>query len=124
LVAAVRAHHESWNGAGYPDRLEGEAIPLAARIIAIADTIDAMTTSRPYRDGMNSLEVMHEIRRQSGIQFDPRVCEQLLRPARWEQMTAEITLANAEFPAISPTSGIQGRTGEFRVLIEATRQVS
>jgi HD superfamily phosphohydrolase YqeK len=123
LVAPVRSHHEAWNGAGYPDQLKGEEIPLAARIIAIADTIDAMTTSRPYRAGMTSSDVMGELRRQSGIQFDPRVCEALLRPARWDQMTSEIAFANAEFPAISLATDQQGRTGEYKVLT-SQRQAS
>lgn len=78
LVPAVRHHHERWDGTGYPDRLQGENIPLGARIITIADTIDAMVTDRPYRKAMGEEEVREELRKYSGSQFDPRICEMLL----------------------------------------------
>lgn len=78
LVPAVRHHHERWDGAGYPDRLVGESIPLGARIITIADTIDAMTTDRPYRKALGEAEVREELARFSGTQFDPAICAMLL----------------------------------------------
>jgi diguanylate cyclase (GGDEF)-like protein len=69
----VRWHHERWDGMGYPDRLRGEAIPLVARIIALADTFDAMTTDRPYRPGRDKAVVIEEIQTLSGKQFDPQL---------------------------------------------------
>lgn len=69
----VRHHHERWDGAGYPDGLAGEEIPLAARIAAVADTYDAMTTSRPYRAARTSAQAVAEIESEAGRQFDPRV---------------------------------------------------
>src|ERR1035437_419805 len=54
LVPAVRSHHEAWDGSGYPDKLTGERIPLWARVITFADTIDAMTTDRPYREALTA----------------------------------------------------------------------
>jgi ribonuclease P protein subunit RPR2 len=69
----VRHHHERWDGAGYPDRLCGEAIPLAARVFSIADTLDALTTDRPYRPASTFADARIEIRRVSGTQFDPTV---------------------------------------------------
>lgn len=69
----VRHHHERWDGAGYPDGLVGEAIPLAARIVAVADTFDAMTTARPYRAARTAEQAISEIRSQAGRQFDPAV---------------------------------------------------
>jgi ribonuclease P protein subunit RPR2 len=69
----VRHHHERWDGTGYPDGLEGEAIPLAARVFAVADALDALTTDRPYRPAAGWREARHEIRRFSGRQFDPAV---------------------------------------------------
>jgi HD-GYP domain-containing protein (c-di-GMP phosphodiesterase class II) len=78
LVPAVRHHHERWDGAGYPDQLAGENIPLAARIITIADTIDAMVTDRPYRKALGEAEVREELARHSGTQFDPAICKMLL----------------------------------------------
>jgi putative nucleotidyltransferase with HDIG domain len=90
LVPAVRSHHEAWNGTGYPIRLAGDAIPLWARVIALADTIDAMTTDRPYRDALDSDAVRAEISRQSGKQFDPIICESLLAPSNWNEMIISI----------------------------------
>lgn len=73
LANAVRAHHERWDGKGYPDGLSGESIPLAARIIAVADTFSAMTTSRPYSPSCSREKAFEEIRLCSGTQFDPQV---------------------------------------------------
>jgi ribonuclease P protein subunit RPR2 len=69
----VRHHHERWDGSGYPDRLAGDAIPLAARIFAVADALDALTTDRPYRRGTRFARAREEIREHSGSQFDPEV---------------------------------------------------
>ena len=70
----VRASHERFDGAGYPDGLAGDEIPLAARIIAVCDAYDAMTTSRPYRETPMSAEgALGELRRSAGTQFDPDV---------------------------------------------------
>jgi ribonuclease P protein subunit RPR2 len=73
----VRAHHERWDGSGYPDGLAGEDIPLAARIFAVADTLDALTTDRPYRDGVPIDDARAVITEGSGTQFDPRVVDEL-----------------------------------------------
>jgi HD-GYP domain-containing protein (c-di-GMP phosphodiesterase class II) len=78
LVPAVRGHHERWDGAGYPDQLAGEQIPLGARIITIADTIDAMITDRPYRKALGETEVREELAKHRGTQFDPAICDMLL----------------------------------------------
>lgn len=67
----VRAHHERWDGGGYPDGLAGEKIPLGARIIAVADGFDAMTSDRPYRTGMHPLTAVDELRHGAGSQWDP-----------------------------------------------------
>jgi HD-GYP domain-containing protein (c-di-GMP phosphodiesterase class II) len=73
VAPIVRASHERWDGAGYPDGMAGEAIPLGARIIAVCDAYDAMITTRPYRTGISEDEAVRELRRCSGAQFDPRV---------------------------------------------------
>jgi HD-GYP domain-containing protein (c-di-GMP phosphodiesterase class II) len=70
-VEPIRHHHEAWDGSGYPDALAGESIPVFARIIAIADTIDAMASDRPYRRGLSAEKIRAEMIRMSGIQFDP-----------------------------------------------------
>ena len=73
----VRAHHERWDGAGYPDGLVGEEIPLAARVFSVADALDAITTDRPYRQGAPLTEARAAIARGAGSQFDPSVVEAL-----------------------------------------------
>jgi HD-GYP domain-containing protein (c-di-GMP phosphodiesterase class II) len=69
----VRSTHERWDGAGYPDGLAGEAIPLGARIVAVADAFDAMTSERPYRAALSHADALTELGRCAGTQFDPAV---------------------------------------------------
>ena len=71
----VRHHHERWDGDGYPDRLGGQAIPLAARVFAVADTLDALTSDRPYRRASSWGEARDVIRASAGSQFDPHVVD-------------------------------------------------
>jgi len=78
VVSPIRHHHENWDGTGYPDGLVGERIPIASRIIMFADTIDAMTTDRPYRAALTETQVRGEFVRLKGRQFDPMICEKLL----------------------------------------------
>ena len=78
-LAAVRNHHERWDGNGLPDGLEGEGIPFSARIVAVADTFDAMTSQRPYRPGLPVDATIAELQRCSGKQFDTRVVEVFVR---------------------------------------------
>jgi hypothetical protein len=78
IIPAVRHHHENWDGTGYPDRLSGRDIPLGSRIIMFADTIDAMTTDRPYRKALGESEVRAELKKFRGIQFDPLICDALV----------------------------------------------
>jgi len=73
MLPAVRHHHERWDGTGYPDGLQGFDIPLEARIIAIADTFDAIVSDRPYRKGSTPRKAVEEILRCSGTQFDPHL---------------------------------------------------
>jgi putative nucleotidyltransferase with HDIG domain len=69
----VLHHHERWDGQGYPDGLSGEAIPLQARVFAVADTLDALTTDRPYRPACGWAEARQAIRAEAGAQFDPAI---------------------------------------------------
>jgi putative nucleotidyltransferase with HDIG domain len=71
----VRSHHERWDGAGYPDGLRGEEIPLAARVFAVADVLDALTTDRPYRPRMPLARARTMISEAGGSQFDPTVVD-------------------------------------------------
>ncbi|HMP58848.1 MAG TPA: FHA domain-containing protein [Gemmatales bacterium] len=95
VLPIVRNHHEAWNGTGYPDQMAGEKIPYLARIVAVADTFDAMTSSRPYRPALDIDEAFEEIRAQAGLQFDPAVVQaflnrrDLITDARNERLAAE-----------------------------------
>jgi len=91
-LEVVRSHHERWDGLGYPDGLAGPEIPVAARIFAVADALDAMTSDRPYRSAMSWAAAGRELAAQAGRQFDPEVvdafssCERALRRIRREQL--------------------------------------
>jgi len=74
-LSVVRSHHERWDGGGYPDGLGGTDIPLAARVFAVVDTLDAMTTDRPYRCARPWVDAVAEIEREAGAQFDPGVVD-------------------------------------------------
>ncbi|HUU03348.1 MAG TPA: HD domain-containing phosphohydrolase [Myxococcota bacterium] len=82
VLPGIRSHHERVDGRGYPDGLRGKKIPLVARIIAVADTYDAMTSDRPYRKGLPKKTAVQELVDCSGGQFDPRVVEAFLRAYR------------------------------------------
>ena len=75
VARIVRSSHERFDGDGYPDRLAGEDIPLPARVIAVCDAYDAMTSDRAYRRGMSPEAALEELRRGAGTQFDPAVVE-------------------------------------------------
>ncbi|MDB4908907.1 MAG: metal dependent phosphohydrolase [Gemmatimonadetes bacterium] len=93
IVPSIRHHHENWNGTGYPDALAAEAIPLPARVIRFADTLDAMTTERPYRLPRSREEVKAEFIRCRGREFDPSITDRLLASALWDVLFAEPTLS-------------------------------
>jgi len=78
VAQIIRAHHESYDGTGYPDRRAGEEIPLVARVIAVADAFDAMTSPRPHREALSLEAALEQVRRLSGQQFDPRAADALL----------------------------------------------
>ncbi|MEO8631601.1 MAG: HD domain-containing phosphohydrolase, partial [Betaproteobacteria bacterium] len=86
LVPAVRHHHENWDGTGYPEGLKGTDIPLASRVIMFADTVDAMTTVRPYRGPLQEADVRSEIVRCRGKQFDPEIADRLLTSDFWKSL--------------------------------------
>ena len=79
---AIRHHHERWDGGGYPHGLVGEAAPLAARIMAVADAFSAMTTDRPYRKGMRWADALILLEQGAGSQWDPECVRALLRAWR------------------------------------------
>jgi ribonuclease P protein subunit RPR2 len=89
----VLYHHERWDGRGYPEQLTGDSIPLEARVFAVADALDAMTSERPYRPEVSFGEAREEIERGSGAQFDPHVVKALA------------TVPDEEFEGIRRTKG-------------------
>ncbi|HKC22788.1 MAG TPA: HD domain-containing phosphohydrolase [Gaiellaceae bacterium] len=95
-LKVVRSHHERWDGSGYPDGLVGEQIPLPARVFALVDAMDAMTTDRPYRPAQTWESATDEILTQSGKQFDPRVVAAFAqREARMRRISEELAEAAA-----------------------------
>ncbi|MGB2709893.1 MAG: HD-GYP domain-containing protein [Conexibacter sp.] len=88
----VRSHHERWDGTGYPDRLAGEQIPISARVFAVADTFDAVTSDRPYRAASSFAKARRVITAAAGTQFDPDVARAFddIPDARFEQIRAAL----------------------------------
>ena len=85
VIPGVRYHHEKYDGSGYPEGLKGKGIPIIARIIAVADTFDAITTDRPYRKVLSFETAFKELRKSAGSQFDPDVVNAFLDAfKKWE----------------------------------------
>jgi putative nucleotidyltransferase with HDIG domain len=105
VVPLIRHHHENWDGTGYPDGLRGDSIPLGSRIIMFADTIDAMTTDRPYRAALDATAVRKELLRFRGTQFDPQICDALLRSSEYSKLFANIESAAKEWVEKTPERG-------------------
>lgn len=94
------SHHERWDGTGYPNRLRGEDIPLASRIVAVVDTFDALVRERPYKAAWTPMEAVREIVRQRGRQFDPRVVDAFLEI--WRMEGGELPEMDGRSPAAEP----------------------
>ena len=92
LAPLIAHHHEWWNGGGYPEGLKGSAIPMGARVIAVADAVDTMISGRPYRAARTLREVLAELEQRSGTQFDPEV----------------VAVARASLGARAPTPTLEG----------------
>ena len=98
-MAVPYYHHERWDGKGYPDGIAGETIPMGARIIMIADTIDAMSTDRPYRQALSFEKVISELVKYRGIQFDPALVDVTVN-----SVTVRRLVSDKEFLAEQTTS--------------------
>lgn len=86
IVDIVKHHHERWDGTGYPSKLSGQEIPLGSRIITFADTIDAMTSDRPYRKALGEADVRAELIKHRGRQFDPEICDLLIASSQFARI--------------------------------------
>lgn len=114
VIPAVRYHQERCDGQGYPDGLKGEEIPLASRIIAVADTFDAMTTDRPYRPRLSDEAAIEEIERCTGSQFDPKVVEAFMCAYRAGRISSEALQAlEKETPGRGEALFVSSVSGEI-----------
>lgn len=97
-IPTIQYHHEHWDGTGYPEAIEGEAIPIGARILSVADTLVALTSDRPYRDAVSLDQGLEILSSQAGKQFDPCIVD-LLKES-WDEVKAALEDENT--PVISP----------------------
>jgi HD-GYP domain-containing protein (c-di-GMP phosphodiesterase class II) len=109
IIPAILHHHENWDGTGYPDGIAGESIPIAARIISFADTIDAMTSERPYRRSLSEAQVRSEIIRCRGRQFDPTIADRLITSALWHSLFQPVKRTAS--PVSAPLTLLSGKKG-------------
>jgi HD-GYP domain-containing protein (c-di-GMP phosphodiesterase class II) len=110
VVSCVRHHHERWDGRGYPDGISGENIPLGARIITIADTIDAMTTNRPYRGALPLEVVLAELNKNKGSQFEDSLVDLTVNSVTVRRLISD----PAQIPEYLPSPKIKHRMTEAR----------
>jgi putative nucleotidyltransferase with HDIG domain len=93
IARYAKHHHERYDGRGYPSQLKGEEIPLYSRIILIADTFDAMTSTRPYRKGLPYQVAFDELEKFSGSQFDPKLAQEFIKAMKKDQKKQENTFS-------------------------------
>ena len=101
---SVRHHHERWDGQGYPGGVAGKQIPLGSRIILVSDTIDAMTTDRPYRKRLGLDIVMSELQKCRGTQFDPEIVDVVISSVAVRRLIAESAQSLLEQESVTPRS--------------------
>jgi putative nucleotidyltransferase with HDIG domain len=104
VLQMIFHHHEHWAGTGYPAGLAGEAIPLPARIVCVADALDAMTSARSYQRNRSVADALEELKRSAGRQFDPKIVEAVLRVplAELEAIAPQLPEPPAPAPAARP----------------------
>ena len=117
MIPGIRWHHEAWNGTGYPDKLQGEQIPLMARIIGVADTFDAITTNRPYQTASTPEYAIETIKKLTGTKFDQKVVQAFLLAWEAERLgtrpRAEGPVAAAPAPSGAPGQPAQSPQGQL-----------
>lgn len=111
LIPVVRAHHESYDGSGYPDHLAGEDIPLLARILCVVDTFDAMKADRPYRKGRKMDYILGEFKRCAGSQFDPHITDAFLDILTDDQLHADLLINAPKVRSVECMYGCSCFTG-------------
>lgn len=124
VLLAVRHHHEWFNGGGYPDSIAGDQIPLEARIISVADALDAMTSSRPYRDGMEWQEALRRLFQGRSTQFDPAVVDAMLRVSqRSPELQQQLRERNRPEPSRYEGILAQERTVQGQILPAHSKEI-
>jgi len=108
----IRNHHENFDGTGYPDGLVGEGIPIGARIIMVADTIDAMTTDRPYRKALSLQRALEEVLKHAGRQFDPKLVELVTKSPSIRRLLGPQLVQEAPIPSMQMPSRALRPRGE------------
>jgi putative nucleotidyltransferase with HDIG domain len=116
IIPLVRYHHERWDGRGYPENLRGEAIPLGARILALADSLDAMCSDRPYRPTLSFDQVVDRIQRGCGTQFDPKVVKAFFDLLEDNGVEFFINSANVVDHRVFPENNLNPNTVPIRFL--------
>lgn len=111
LVPIIRHHHEFFNGMGYPDNLAGSQIPIEARVVAVADAIEAMVSNRPYRKALRLEQVIEELKRNSGTQFDPLVVKEAVEMLKTDKADREAAITQND----SPKTAISGLASKPQV---------
>jgi hypothetical protein len=101
-VDLIRGHHEAWDGSGYPDGLRGDAIPLGARILAVSDAYDALTSDRPYRKGMDPERARGILRDGAGVQWDADIVAALLRLQSPQPLSIPTPNQDPQMPILHP----------------------
>jgi putative nucleotidyltransferase with HDIG domain len=108
IAASVRYHHERYDGRGYPEGLAGENIPLEARILALADAVEAMASDRPYRKGSSVAAILQEIQHEAGTQFDPKVVGAFVRVVQTQgEATIVNSARNVEIPELKSNTTLR-----------------
>ena len=128
VVPIVRHHHENWDGRGYPDGLKGDAIPLGARILAVVDCFDALTSDRPYRKAMTLEEAIRLLRSRSGTMYEPRVVDRFIeiQPAVARELDGAVEqafekIARTARPQADVAPAAAGERDAMSVLLELGR---
>ena len=117
-MAGVRHHHERWDGDGYPDGLAGEEIPAVARAMCVADSYDAMSFRRPYRQGLTDEECLEELERCSGVQFDPAMV------AAFRRVLARVAEGRRDAAAVAGRAAAALTAEECLTLREARDEIA
>jgi len=124
VAPLVRSHHERWDGSGYPDGLRAEGIPLGARILAVADCVDALSTERPYRPALPIDEAVAFIHSKSGSDFDPKVVEILVRKYRQFERTLSARGPQGRLEKMTYLKSISAARTEMAALFDVHEQLS